>query len=167
MICVMLCLLGYLFIAWLGGGWSRLWSTAPSVTLHLPLLPLYVSGLLCGACSEGRSTTSIRAESFPAENNPHVPFAETFLGQTTCSYGDLPGYWAHKANSTVGTWTLLNNECQLQVSTQLLPVISHLTLYATSLLHHWWGMGLWIMRLGLRICCGSAGTQRAEPACRI
>ena len=29
MICVMLCVLGYLSIAWLGGGWTRLWS-APS-----------------------------------------------------------------------------------------------------------------------------------------
>ena len=29
-ICVMLCILGYLAIAWLGGGWTRLWTTAPS-----------------------------------------------------------------------------------------------------------------------------------------
>ena len=31
-ICVMLCVLGYLAIAWLGGGWTRLWTTAPSKT---------------------------------------------------------------------------------------------------------------------------------------
>lgn len=40
MICVMLCVLGYLSIAWLGGGWSRLWS-APSKHL-CPLHDLYL-----------------------------------------------------------------------------------------------------------------------------
>ena len=37
------------------------------------------------------------------------------LGQPACSYGSLPGYWAQKPNSTVGTWTLLDDQCQLQV----------------------------------------------------
>jgi len=38
-ICVMLCVLGYLSIAWLGGGWSRLWSTAPSTPHSLNGIP--------------------------------------------------------------------------------------------------------------------------------
>ena len=46
-ICVMLCVLGYLFIAWLGGGWSRLWS-APSedcaTCMTLPVLSVRLSG---------------------------------------------------------------------------------------------------------------------------
>ena len=41
--------------------------------------------------------------------------AENLLGQPACSYGSLPGYWAQKSNSTVGTWTLLDDQCQLQV----------------------------------------------------
>lgn len=41
--------------------------------------------------------------------------AENLLGQPACSYGNLPGYWAQKPNSTVGTWTVLDDRCQLQV----------------------------------------------------
>lgn len=38
------------------------------------------------------------------------------LKQGVCSYGDLPGYWNPVANRTVGNWTLLDLECQLEVS---------------------------------------------------
>ncbi|KAK9907706.1 hypothetical protein WJX75_008525 [Coccomyxa subellipsoidea] len=36
------------------------------------------------------------------------------LKQGVCSYGDLPGYWNPVANRTVGNWTLLDLECQLE-----------------------------------------------------
>lgn len=36
--------------------------------------------------------------------------------QGVCSYGDLPGYWNPVANRTVGNWTLLDKDCQLEVS---------------------------------------------------
>lgn len=37
------------------------------------------------------------------------------LEQQNCSYGDLPGYWTPLANRTVGNWTTLDQDCQLQV----------------------------------------------------
>ncbi|BDA50920.1 hypothetical protein COCOBI_17-1390 [Coccomyxa sp. Obi] len=36
------------------------------------------------------------------------------VGQGVCSYGDLPGYWTPVEGRSVGNWTLLDQDCQLE-----------------------------------------------------
>ena len=131
-------------------------------TLHLALVHLWACCLApavnCQAAEAPAPFPSRRLSAHNSAKHSLAAPAENLLGQATCSYGELPGYWAHKANSTVGTWTLLNDECQLQVFTLLLsgtlhsaPVVTNASLTAASPLY---GGGFVMHVLAPQICFG-------------
>ncbi len=116
-------------------------------SLHLALVHL------CACCLTPAMKTiwlnhqlyiSRRLSMYNLAKYPLAPPAENLLGQATCDYGNLPGYWAHKANSTVGTWTVLSDECHVQVAPSLLSG----TIYPAPAVHccalHCWFIAVWI-----------------------
>lgn len=113
-VCVVMFLLGYLALWALGWGGglpvSLRRSTGECITHKICITESTQHKRLIFACC---MNAILRLPSHS------ILFAGLAVGQGVCSYGDLPGYWTPVEGRTLGNWTLLNEDCRLEVRTSV------------------------------------------------